>query len=276
MLYIVATPIGNLSEITYRAVETLKEADAVLCEDTRRTAVLLSHYGISRPLVSYQKFNEREKTAYIIERLEKGENVALVSDAGMPIISDPGSVLLSAVIDRGLEYTVISGPCALINAVVLSGLDASSFCMAGFLPEKKSDRRKYIAKFAEIESTLVFYSPPHNILSDLEFLYSALGDRRFAAVREISKLYEEVIRGNLGDVPEFTVKGEFVIVVEGAKEKENELNALGIAEHVEAYIEQGLSKKDAMKKVAADRGLAKSEVYAEYEKNKTEREEETE
>lgn len=266
MLYIVATPIGNLGEITYRAVEVLKEADAVLCEDTRRTAVLLSHYGISRPLVSYQKFNERERTACIIERLESGERLALVSDAGMPIISDPGSVLLSEVIAKGLEYTVISGPCALINAVVLSGLDASSFCMAGFMPERKNDRLRYIDRFASLESTLVFYSPPHNVIEDLEFLYSALGDRRFAVVREISKLHEEVVRGRLSAIPELTVRGEFVIVVEGAAKKENELNALSIDKHVDAYIADGLSKKDAMKRTATDRGISKSEVYAEYER----------
>ena len=270
MLYIVATPIGNLGEITYRAVQVLSEVDAVLCEDTRRTAVLLNHYGINKPLVSYQKFNEREKASLIVKRLEEGQNLALVSDAGMPVISDPGSVLLSEVIAKGLDYTVVSGPCALINAVVLSGLDASSFCMVGFLPERKSDRERHIAKFRDLQSTLIFYSPPHNILQDLKFLYSALGDRKFSAVREISKMYEEVVRGTLGCVPEFTVKGEFVIVVEGAQEKENELNNLTVVEHVDEYIGQGFSKKDAMKRVATDRKVSKSEIYSEYEKNKSE------
>ncbi len=267
MLYIIATPIGNLGEITYRAVQTLGEVDAILCEDTRRTAILLNHYGISKPLVSYQKFNEREKSAYIVERLKNGENLALVSDAGMPLVSDPGSVLLSSVIENGLDYTVVSGPCALVNAVVLSGLSVSSFCMAGFLPEKKSEREKYVKKFEDLQSTLIFYSPPHNVLSDLQFLFSALGNRKFSAVREISKLHEEVIRGTLGEIPEFTQKGEFVIVVEGAKEKENELNSLTIVEHIDAYIAQGLTKKDAMKKVASDRNISKSEVYSQYEKN---------
>ena len=147
MLYIVATPIGNLGEITYRAVEVLREVDAVLCEDTRRTAVLLNRYDIKKPLVSYQKFNERSKCEEVISRLEAGENLALVSDAGMPVVSDPGSVLIRELIAKGLEYTVVSGPCAIINGVVLSGLDATAFCMAGFLPEKKSDRVSHAERF---------------------------------------------------------------------------------------------------------------------------------
>lgn len=269
MLYIIATPIGNLGEITYRAVETLKIADAVLCEDTRRTAVLMKAYGIEKPLVSYQKFNEREKSGYIVERLSKGENLALVSDAGMPLVSDPGKVLVDELIKNGLEYTVISGPCALVNAAVLSGLDTSAFCMCGFLPEKKSDRLAFIDRFKDLSATLIFYSPPHNVLADLDFLYKSLGGRNAAVVREISKLHEEVVRGRLGEFPEFTVKGEFVIVVEGAGEKKNELNDLSIPEHVDGYIAAGLSKMDAMKKVAADRNISKSEVYGQYEKTRS-------
>ena len=266
MLYIVATPIGNLGEITFRAVETLKEADAVLCEDTRRTAILLNKYGINKPLVSYQKFSEKEKAGYIAERLTKGENLALVSDAGMPLISDPGKILVDELIARGLDYTVISGPCALVNAAVLSGMDLSSFCMCGFLPEKNSERKKYIDRFAFLTSTLIFYSPPHNVRKDLEFLFGALGARRAAAVREISKIHEEVIRGTLGNFPEFTEKGEVVVVGGGAREKESKLNALPVAAHVGRYVEEGLSKMEAVKKAAADRKMPKSAVYAEYEK----------
>ena len=211
MLYIVATPIGNLGEITYRAVETLKSVDAVLCEDTRRTAILLNRYEIKKPLVSYQKFNEREKADYIIERLKNGENLALVSDAGMPVISDPGKVLIDELIKNELEYTVVSGPCALINAVVLSGLDASAFCMVGFLPEKKSERKKQLERFSSLDCTLIFYVAPHDAKETLEFLYSELGKRKVAIVREISKLHEEVVRGELGSTIEFTEKGEFVL-----------------------------------------------------------------
>ncbi len=267
MLYIVATPIGNLGEITFRAVETLKSVDAVLCEDTRRTGILLNKYGIKKPLISYQKFNEREKAVYVAERLRGGENLALVSDAGMPIISDPGKILIEELIKEDLEYTVISGPCALVNAVVLSGLDASAFCMVGFLPDKQGERKKQIERFKELDCTLIFYVPPHDARQTLDFLYGELGNRKATLVREISKLHEEVVRGELGNFPEFIEKGEFVLVVEGAK-KFNELNDLPVVEHVDAYIEKGLNKKDAIKKVASDRGVPKSEIYNEYESKK--------
>ena len=268
MLYIVATPIGNLGEITYRAVEVLQQVDAVLCEDTRHTRVLLDRYDIKKSLVSYQKFNEREKADYIVGRLKAGENLSLVSDAGMPIISDPGKVLLEEVIKEGLDYTVISGPCALINAIVLSGMDASAFCMMGFLPEKTVDKKRHLARFKELTATLVMYVPPHDARQTLEFLYSELGARKVALVREISKLHEEVVRGTLGEFPGFTEKGEFVLVIEGAKEKSNELNELTIVQHVDSYINSGLDKKDAMKRTAADRKVSKSEIYATYEREK--------
>ena len=266
MLYIVATPIGNLGEITYRAVEVLRECDAVLCEDTRRTAVLLNHYDIKKPLVSYQKFNERSKCEEVIERLRAGENLALVSDAGMPVISDPGSVLIGELIKENLEYTVVSGACALINAVVLSGLDATSFCMAGFLPEKKSDRVRHAERFKDFTGTVIFYSAPHDVKKDVEFLYSVFGDRKVALVREISKVYEEVIRGRLGDMPEFTERGEFVVCVEGASEDKNAFSNLTIVEHVEKYISDGSDKKEAVRRVAEERKIPKSQCYNEYEK----------
>lgn len=267
MLYIVATPIGNLSEITYRAVETLREADAVLCEDTRRTAVLLNRYEIKKPLISYQKFNERAKCEEVISRLKAGENLALVSDAGMPVISDPGSVLIGELIKENLDYTVVSGPCALVNAVVLSGLDATAFCMAGFLPEKKSDRIRHAERFKDFTGTVIFYSAPHDVRKDLDFLYSVFGRRKVAIVREISKIHEEVIRGNLGDVPEFTERGEFVVCVEGASEKPDDFSDLSIPDHVEKYIAEGLDKKDAVKRVAEERKIPKSQCYNEYEKH---------
>ena len=271
MLYIVATPIGNLSEITYRAVEVLSSVDAILCEDTRHTRVLLDHYGIKKPLVSYQKFNEKQKAEYVVERLSAGENLALVSDAGMPLISDPGKQLVDELIKYGLEYTVVSGPCAMVNAVVLSGMDTSKFCMVGFLPEKTVDKNRVIDTYKNLPATLVFYSPPHNIDDDLKFLAESLGDREVSIVREISKMHEEVIRGKLTDLPEFTHKGEFVIVVEGTKAESNPLNELSIVEHIEAYIGGGMDKKDAIKQTAQDRKVAKSVIYAEYEKKKNAR-----
>ena len=264
MLYIVATPIGNMREMSFRAVDVLNEVDFIAAEDTRRTGVLLNEFNIRKPLISYQKHNERTVAARLIGLLKEGKDIALVSDAGMPLISDPGGILVEEAISAGLEYTVVSGPCAVINALVLSGLPADSFLMAGFLPEKPSDRKRFIQKYAEVEATLVFYSPPHNIAGDLEFLYSALGARKVAVVREISKIYEEVIRGRLGDAFSFTVKGEMVIVVEGAQSKAAALTAkTTIPEHIRHYLDMGLDMKEAVKRTASDRRIAKSVVYAE-------------
>ena len=262
MLYIVATPIGNLGEITYRAVEVLREVDAVLCEDTRRTAVLLNRYDIKKPLVSYQKFNERSKCEEVISRLEAGENIALVSDAGMPVVSDPGSVLIRELIAKGLEYTVVSGPCALINAVVLSGLDATAFCMAGFLPEKKSDRVSHAERFKDFTGTVIFYSAPHDLKKTISRLCEILGDREAAIVKEITKIHESVERIKLSQgTSEEEPRGEYVIVVEGGKTQENPLNTLSIEEQIDLYVADGLTKMEAVKKVAKERGLKKSEVY---------------
>ena len=262
MLYIVATPIGNMKEITYRAVETLKSVDVILCEDTRHSKVLLDFYDIKKPLISYQKFNERERCESIMEMLEGGKNVALISDAGMPLISDPGSTIVKEAQARGLEYTVISGPCACVNAVVLSSLDTSRFCMIGFLPEKKGERLKLLQKFSALETTLVVYCPVHDVDEYLSDLYSILGDRKVAVVREISKMYEQVVVVKLGESIELVKKGEFVLVIEGAKNQSEELNKKTVEEHLTYYLESGMSEKEATKAVASDRKIAKSLVYA--------------
>ncbi|MGN1094397.1 MAG: 16S rRNA (cytidine(1402)-2'-O)-methyltransferase [Candidatus Neoclostridium sp.] len=263
MLYVVATPIGNADEITFRAVETLKAADVILCEDTRHSRPLLARYGVEKPLISYQKFNERSRCGEIIDRLKKGESVAVISDAGMPTVSDPGHVLLDEVIASGLEYTVISGPCAAINALVLSGLSTEKFLFIGFLPEKKADKDAVIARYRDVDATLIFYLPLSDVDRIIEYLSVALGDRKCALIREMTKKFEQVVRGTLCSLPEFTHKGEFVLVVEGEKEQNKELNALSIAEHVDFYVRSGVDKKEAIKKVARDRGVAKSEIYAE-------------
>ena len=262
MLYIVATPIGNIQEITYRAVETLKSVDVILCEDTRHSRILLSHYDIKKPLISYQKFNEREKCESIITMLKEGKNVALISDAGMPLISDPGATVVKEAQKQGLEYTVISGPCACINAVVLSSLDTSRFCMVGFLPDKDGERKKTLELFKDLQATLVFYSPPHDIDKDLKTLYENLA-RKVAVVREISKMYEQVCVGNLGEELVFMRKGEFVIVVEGARPKSESLSELTVQEHIRHYLGLGKTEKEAIKAVASDRNVAKSIIYAE-------------
>ena len=262
MLYIVATPIGNIKEITYRAVETLGEVDAILCEDTRHSKILLDHYGIKKPLISYQKFNEKERVEEIVSMLDEGTNIALISDAGMPVISDPGWVLVSELQKRGYEYTVVSGPCALVNAMVLSSLDASRFCMVGFLPEKTGERKKLITKFKDVQASLIFYCPVHDVDDYLALLYEILGSRKCAIVREITKMYEQVQIITLGEECEIVKKGEFVLVVEGAKSESEGFCSLSIKEHITKYLEKGMSEKEAIKAVASDRKIAKSIVYS--------------
>lgn len=263
MLYIVATPIGNLREMSYRAVDVLREVDCIAAEDTRHTAQLLNAFDIKKPLVSYQKFNERAAAERLVAMLREGKNIALVSDAGMPLISDPGGTLVQTLVENELEYTVVSGPCAVINALVLSGLATDRFLMLGFLPEKPIDRKRVMEKYADVEATLIVYSPPHNVLDDLRFLYDALGSRKVSVVREISKLHEEVIRGRLGDEWAFTVKGEMVLVVEGAVSRAEKRTAdMTVEEHIRYYLAQGLDTKESVKRTAADRNVAKSVVYA--------------
>ncbi|MCH5162782.1 MAG: 16S rRNA (cytidine(1402)-2'-O)-methyltransferase [Clostridiales bacterium] len=261
MLYIVATPIGNLDEITLRALDVLKSVDLIAAEDTRHTAVLLNKYGIPTKTVAYHKFNERAALGGLIERLKAGENIALVSDAGMPTISDPGHIIIDAAIENGIEFTVISGACAAIDALVLSGLDTRAFTVLGFLPEKNIDRERFVEPYKKLPSTLVFYSAVHDIKKDLEFLHKAFGARRVAVCREMTKMYETVVRGRLGDELDITEKGEFAVVVEGAP-IESEFNALSVEEHLKKYLDEGMPQKDAIKKVAADRHVAKSEIYA--------------
>ena len=262
MLYIVSTPIGNLADITFRAVDTLKSVDLILCEDTRHTLVLLNKYGIKKPLKKYERFSEKSSLDNIVALLKDGSEIALVSDAGTPIISDPGSPLVVRLKEEGLAYTAVGGQCAAINALVLSGLDASAFCFVGFLPEKNTDRKKLISKFAGLPATLVFYIPPHSLAADIKFLSETLGKREACLVREISKLYEEAVDFILPDLPEnLTQKGEMVLVVKGADDK-NPLCSGTVQEHCMHYIESGMDEKSAMKQTASDRGISKSEVYA--------------
>ena len=261
MLYIVATPIGNLDEITLRALDVLKSVDLIAAEDTRHTAVLLSKYGITTRTVAYHKFNERAALDGLIEKLKAGEDIALVSDAGMPTVSDPGHIIIDAAIESGIEFTVVSGACAAIDALVLSGLDTRAFTVLGFLPEKNIDRERFVEPYKKLPSTLVFYSAVHDIKKDLDFLYKAFGARRVAVCREMTKMFETVVRGRLGEELDITEKGEFAVVIEGAS-AESELNALSVEEHIKHYLDMGVPQKDAVKKVAADRHVAKNEIYA--------------
>ncbi len=260
MLYFVATPIGNLKDITYRAIEVLNTVDEIACEDTRHSLTLLNHYGIKKPLFSYHKFNEKERIDRIIATLQSGKDVAVISDAGMPVISDPGNILARRLREENIEYTVVPGANAALSALVLSGFDATRFCFLGFLPEKKTDREKLLNDYIDTEATLIFYSAPHDVKKDISTLFSVLGDRKVAAVKEISKLHEHVEEFYLSKGVAFEPKGEYVLIVEGAtKNKENE--NLSCEELIEKYIKEGIDKKDAIKKVAKERKVSKSELY---------------
>lgn len=259
MLYFVATPIGNLDEITLRALDVLKSVDLIAAEDTRHTAILLSKYGIKTRTVAYHKFNEKSAVDGLIDMLKSGKDIAVVSDAGTPTVSDPGHVLIDAAIERDVPFTVVSGACAGIDALVLSGLDTRAFTVLGFLPEKNIDRVRYVEPYKALPCTLIFYSAVHDIKKDLQFLFEQFGARRVAVCREMTKLYETVTRGTLGQDLDITEKGEFVIVVEGLKV--NPLVAMTVEQHIQYYVEKGDTVKDAVKKVAQDRHVAKSEIY---------------
>ena len=260
MLYLVGTPIGNLKDISFRALEVLKEVDEIACEDTRHSKTLLAHYDINKPLFSYHKFNERESGEKLIEKLKAGKNIALITDAGMPVISDPGNILVNMLVENDLEYTVIPGACAFVSALVLSGLDSARFCFLGFLPQKATERKEFLQKYRELDATLIFYCAPHDIVKDVQTIYEVLGDRKAVAVKEITKLHESVQRFNLKDGYSFEPKGEYVLLVEKGERVDQNAN-LTDKELIEKYIADGLDKKEALKKVAKERGVPKSELY---------------
>ena len=221
-LIIVPTPIGNLEDITLRGLRTLREADIIACEDTRHTLKLLNHYEIKKPLISCHEHNEAERVDLLMKRIEKGEKVALVSDAGSPGLSDPGGVIIKAAIERGLPYDVLPGANALLPALLLSGMDMESFFFAGFLKGKREEKKTRLNSLREQKSVLVFYMSPHKIISELELMGEVLGDRRAVLVREISKIHQETVAGTLcsfkKSLPEEKIRGEFVCIVAGAEE----------------------------------------------------------
>ena len=257
-VFFVATPIGNLGDISFRAIETLNNTDGILCEDTRHSKILLDRYEISKPLKSFHKFNEIKTLDYVCNLVRDGKNVAVVSDAGMPCISDPGYLLVQRLLNEGLEYTVIPGPCAFVTAFVLSGFEAP-FAFAGFLKEKTADRKKQLEGLNG-NMVNVFYSVVHNINDDLKTLYEFFGDRKVAVVKEISKMYESVEIFDLKDAYLENPKGEFVIVLDKVAQT-NALNDLDPKAHVEFYINGGMKKMDAIKQTAKDRGVNKNEIY---------------
>ncbi len=261
MIYFVSTPIGNLKDITLRALEVLRSADVIFCEDTRRTLKLLNAYDIKKPLKTCHKFNERESAEKIIAAAREGGNVAVVSDAGMPVISDPGNAVCRQLKAAGEQYTVVPGANAALSALILSAFPADKFLFVGFLPEKAGEKRRILRKFAQTEATLIFHVAPQDIASDVAAMAEVLGNRRACAVREITKLHEEAVEFELAEGYKGEARGEFVIITEGAAEKENELNSLSVEDHILHYMSQGMDKKEAIKQVAKDRGEPKSEIY---------------
>ncbi len=261
MLYFISTPIGNLKDISYRAVETLKDVDVILCEDTRHSLKLLDFYGIKKQLISYHKYNEKERIEEILSLIKENKNVAVISDAGTPVISDPGNVLSTALRENGVEYTVIPGATAFVPALILSGLDCSSFTFIGFLPEKNKDKDQVLKRVEKHRETLIFYSAPHDVKSDISYLYEKLGDRKVAVVKEITKIHETTYLGTLKTVDIVEPKGEFVIVVEGFTGETENGFILSEKEHIDLYISRGYSKKEAIAIVAKERGVSKNALY---------------
>lgn len=261
MISFVATPIGNLKDITLRALEVLKNADAIFCEDTRHTLQLLNAYEIKKPLFACHKYNEREAAEKIINMSREGKEIAIVSDAGMPVISDPGNTVCKYLADAGEKYTVIPGACAFISALVLSALPADRFTFIGFLYGKNSEKEKTLQKYKELDTTLVFHFAPQDVDDGIRLLYKVFGERKAASVREITKIHEESVRFMLSEGLPGEKRGEYVLLVEGAEEKENPLNSLSEKEHIKYYMDKGLDKKEALKQAAKDRKVSKSELY---------------
>ncbi len=260
MITFVATPIGNLKDITLRALDVLQEADAIFCEDTRHSLKLLNAYEIKKPLYACHKFNEKEAAEKMIALSREGKNVAVISDAGMPVISDPGNGVCQALREAGEPYTVAPGACAFVCALVLSALPADRFTFVGFLPNKAGEKRALIERYQNASETLIFHCAPQDVDKDIAMLYEVLGERRACAVREISKIHEESITFSLSQGLSGEKRGEYVLLVEGGKE-ENPLNGLSEREHILHYLSKGYDKKEALKRAAKDRGVSKSELY---------------
>jgi 16S rRNA (cytidine1402-2'-O)-methyltransferase len=265
-LYIVSTPIGNLEDITLRALRVLREADLIACEDTRQSRKLLDHFGIAKPTVSYHEHNEAERTGELIAKIEAGANVALVSDAGTPLVSDPGYRIVNAALEAGINVVPIPGASAITTALAAAGLATDSFRFCGFLPPKTTQRRKLLEQWKLDETTLVFYETPHRILEALDDIAAVMGSRPVVAARELTKLHEEFLRGPAPQIRETlasrpVIKGEFTLLIgkgDGVAEQPQE----SIEEAVRTLEQQGASRMDAIKQVARARGIPKREVYS--------------
>ena len=272
-LYLCATPIGNLGDITERVLRTLESVDLIAAEDTRNTLRLLNHFGIKKPLTSYHEYNKYTKAEELVTKLHRGASIAVVTDAGTPAISDPGEVIAAMCLEQGIRVTSLPGACALITALTMSGMPARRFCFEGFLPADKKERRYILTQLQREERTTILYEAPHHLRGTLQELYDNLGDRRITLCRELTKKFEEALPMTLASAIEYyggnEPRGEYVLVLAGAdraaleEEKRRNFEEMTLEEHMALYTDQGLSRKDAMKKVAADRGVSKRDIYRE-------------
>lgn len=263
-LYLVATPIGNLEDMTFRAVKTLQEVDYIYCEDKRVSSKLLSHFEISKPLKSYHDHNKEIKAEELIDNLKEGYNIALISDAGYPLISDPGYYVIREAINEGFNVVSIPGANAALSGLVVSGIAPHPFMFYGFLDNKEGKRKKELEALKNHSETMIFYESPHRFKKTIKNILEILGDRDIAIAREITKKFEEIIRGTASELLELEdLKGEMVLIVDGLKESYIESD-LPLLEEIDLYITEGMSSKDAIKKVAKNRNLPKNDVYQAY------------
>ncbi len=277
-LYLCATPIGNLGDMTPRVVETLRGVDMIAAEDTRNSIRLLNHFDIHTPMTSYHEYNKVEKARQLVERMLEGQNIALITDAGTPAISDPGEVLVAQCHAAGVPVTSLPGPAACITALTLSGLSTRRFCFEGFLPPDKKEKKEILEELAGESRTMILYEAPHHLVRTLEELYEVLGQRRITLCRELTKRFETVLPTTFEDAlaryKTEEPRGEYVIVVEGKSREEKRREEIAswesmtIAEHMALYEEQGMDSKSAMKQVAKDRGVGKREIYRYLEEQK--------
>lgn len=267
-IYIVATPIGNLEDITFRAINTLKDVDLIAAEDTRHTLKLLNHYSISKPLISYHRHNEEFKVNKLIEEIISGKNIAIVSDAGTPGISDPGEVIVKEGIKNNIEIVPIPGACAMVNALVCSGLSTDEFLFIGFLPLNKKTRNIKLDEIKNEKKTIILYEAPHKLKNTLNDLVKVLDSREIVLARELTKIHEEFIRGTASDLLDKCelLKGEFVIIIEGNKNiiEESFFENMTLEDHFEFYNKEGFDKKEIIKKIAKDRNVNKNEIYKQF------------
>ncbi len=272
-LFLCATPIGNLEDITFRVLKTLKEVDLIAAEDTRHSIKLLNHFEIQTPMTSYHEYNKVDKAKYLVNLMQEGKNIAVITDAGTPGISDPGEELVRQCFEAGIEVSSLPGPAACITALTMSGLKTRRFAFEAFLPSDKKDRQQVLEELKDETRTMIIYEAPHHLVQTLKELESVLGDRKITQCRELTKKYEEAHQTTIGSlISEYETKeprGEYVLVIEGktfkekTEEKQKEWESLSINEHMEYYLNQGIDKKEAMKRVAKDRGVSKRDIYRE-------------